>query len=360
MSTTVFWAIPKGKDGRRGKRTRQPMSCTTCRVSKRKCDRQQPCGTCISKGLPALCEFTTSQNAKTVRRDETQTRLKRLERMVSDAVKSRSNTSSINDAGSYKIFELIQETTSYTGSSSQSPDASTGGHLRNQGREAIYLGSTHWSAILEDIHDIKDLLLADDESSSDEPPPEKPDLVFGYAKPFTIDDVLATLPPRSTVTRLLAIYFDAKFQREFNAFWENPTSASFLWLSVLFSILSIASRIAATRHESETTAAEVAGVYLGAASQCLVVGKYQEDFPYAIEALVAYSKSKYRHAEDPTPSLWSTFTLATRLAQRMSYHRDSLSLSTKIPPFEMEMRRRLWFYVETGDTLFSSNSACRR
>ena len=44
--------------------------------------------------------------------------------------------------------------------------------------------------------------------------------------------------------------------------------------------------------------------------------------------------------------------LATRLAQRMGYHRDPRYLKS-ITPFEGEMRRRTWALLETFDSLFS-------
>ena len=56
--------------------------------------------------------------------------------------------------------------------------------------------------------------------------------------------------------------------------------------------------------------------------------------------------------EDPHADAWVTMGLATRLAQRMGYHRDPRYLKN-ITPFEGEMRRRTWAFLETFDNLLS-------
>ena len=42
-------------------------------------------------------------------------------------------------------------------------------------------------------------------------------------------------------------------------------------------------------------------------------------------------------------SLWTLTGVATRIAQRLGLHRDGVDL--KLPPFEIEMRRRLWWQI---------------
>ncbi|KAI4742249.1 hypothetical protein E4T50_07323 [Aureobasidium sp. EXF-12298] len=46
--------------------------------------------------------------------------------------------------------------------------------------------------------------------------------------------------------------------------------------------------------------------------------------------------------------------MATRLAQKMGYHRDPKHLSS-ISPFESEMRRRAWYYIEIFDMTMSAH-----
>ncbi|KAL8786108.1 MAG: hypothetical protein Q9213_002973 [Squamulea squamosa] len=65
-----------------------------------------------------------------------------------------------------------------------------------------------------------------------------------------------------------------------------------------------------------------------------------------LQALVILLISS-RHTIDPR-SLWIHCGTAIRLGQRIGLHRDGTSLS--LPPFEIEMRRRLWWQMVVLDT----------
>ncbi|THW17021.1 hypothetical protein D6D24_04135 [Aureobasidium pullulans] len=359
--TSVFSA---NTDTRVAKRNRRPLSCSTCRAKKLKCDRQQPCASCVKKGEASICDYSSVASKKdqrprpAVSQDAAAGRLQRLEDMVNGLM----------HAAPMSTFVVTPP------DSSSSPQVNTpeyssvsaGGHLSQQGSQVNYIGGTHWASILESIHDIRSVMDSDLNDAPSEPA-LKSDPLFGQEKLVTIEQILATLPERHIVDSLVATYFketflslmfvhSGKFQREYEAFWKDPSSTSFCWLSILFSIMFMAAKLAVARglaSVSDPCNTKRAGA-LRMAAKCLITGQYLKAQPYSIEALLFHFHCIYALHADPEIQPWPILTMATRLAQKMGYHRDPRHLSAKLTPFESEMRRRAWHYIEVFDITMSA------
>lgn len=65
-------------------RNRAQLSCTPCRQSKLKCDRQEPCSVCIRKGRASSCTFPAP--AVRVKPVNMQAKLRHLESLVKDVM----------------------------------------------------------------------------------------------------------------------------------------------------------------------------------------------------------------------------------------------------------------------------------
>ena len=239
-------------------------------------------------------------------------------------------------------------------------------HAREDDEGVSYAGATHWSTILQSIHDLRDCLESSEEISTStalSPTAEGTScFFFRFLEPIQLQQALDALPTRSTTNKLLSIYFNTfitapslhsgKFHRQNQRFWGEPSTVSFIWLSVLFSTLCLATSVATAN--GNPIASNVDPVLLMTkAGECLLTGQYYKPQAYAIESLLLYSYCQYTQSADPDPTLWSSFGFVTRLAQRMGYHRDPLRLSDSITPFECEMRRRTWCFVHSFDLLFS-------
>lgn len=234
-----------------------------------------------------------------------------------------------------------------------------------------YVGTTHWASILESIHDIRGIIESEpDMPSSPSPPPQawtrdSPDLVFGKQVPITHDQAVARLPSKARTDQLVLLYFRSrltaapyihthKFQREYDGFWKDSSSVSLLWLSCLASILVVACSIGLAKGDDLSKEPElVHPESLSAlAAECLVSGDYLSGKPYSIEALMLHNYTEAQKFKEVGLGLWAKFGLLARLAQRMGYHRDPKYL-VNVTPFEGELRRRLWFFIETFDVMFS-------
>lgn len=97
-----------------------------------------------------------------------------------------------------------------------SPD-SDHGSLRLTKSGASYVHGTHWAAVLDGIAELKDHFDRDDESRSyplgtAQPPQVNlsgPQLIHGFTKVATRDEILAAVPPRHIVDRLVSRYFNS-------------------------------------------------------------------------------------------------------------------------------------------------------
>ena len=137
---------------------------------------------------------------------------------------------------------------------------------------------------------------------------------------------------------------------QYESFWQDPSSVSFIWISILFSLLYFGSMI--DQHSSTIKAANpsINADFIVKAGQALVTGEYAKAKPYSVEALFLYAFAKYLRKEET--DAFMLMSMSTRLAMKMGYHRDPRHFPS-ISPFEGEMRRRTFATLETFDLLES-------
>ncbi|KAL7814566.1 hypothetical protein V8C44DRAFT_363529 [Trichoderma aethiopicum] len=349
----------------RVKRCRQTVSCAACQRRKSRCDRQHPCGACEKRGCGELCSYGANASSSSS--------------AVSGREKDRDGAGGGGGGGGRRDVQMklnqLEQMVQALADKKTSTDNGNG-----QGRdetETSYHGATSWTALVEGIRDIQDMLAdAGGASPGPEPQPEpEPELLLGAVPPITLNDVVDSLPPRQDADRLILAYFKAKFvaavfvhthqfKRRYDAFWADPSSAGFLWLSILFSILSIGAMVANTRESSSSSATSSSSssassssapnsrFYMTKSAQCLLAGRYLDGTKrLSVEALLMHAHSRNVQKLDSDSSLWSLYGLAARLAQKQGYHRGTRT--TTMTPFEAEMRRRTWFLIQSTDLLFS-------
>lgn len=126
-------------------------------------------------------------------------------------------------------------------------DGSSAGSRQDETIPAGYTGSTHWSAILDDINDLKIVLgdsqipQYDEDPLNLEVPNVGVELIYGTANAYRFEDTIERyLPSRIEIDWLLAIYFQGETyivpsihtyqsQRQYREFWEEPGQANPLW-----------------------------------------------------------------------------------------------------------------------------------
>lgn len=123
---------------------------------------------------------------------------------------------------------------------------------------------------------------------------------------------------------------------------------------MLFSVLCLGAQISQTSGQNmvEYSTDSMRALFLKRSAQALVSGQYQKARPYSVEAVLLHAFCKHKQQEEPDSDVWMVMGITARLAMKMGYHRDPRHLKN-ITPFEGEMRRRVFFFLETFDLLLS-------
>ena len=211
---------------------------------------------------------------------------------------------------------------------------------------------------------------SDADSNPDVDTVEEFDQLLGHTRSIGIDEVKTSLPSKLFTDRVISCYFNAKFhavpfihahqfRRQYEAFWEDPASTGFLWISLLFSVLGAGALLAKAKLTNEPgllRSIEEPAFYLGISARCLITGNYLECRPGSVEAMLQHAHSRNMQRQDEDRVLWALYGLAVRMAQLQGYHRDPSKLPVPVSPFEGEMRRRTWFMIQSAELLVALHS----
>ncbi|XDG02239.1 hypothetical protein ABKA04_001854 [Annulohypoxylon sp. FPYF3050] len=302
------------------KRTRVLLSCAPCRNSKLKCDRATPCGQCIRKSKPDGCLYAPRPEKRKPAKSMA-ARLKRLEGMVRGMIDTDGSTSMV--------------------SANKTPRDPGGVVVQGQGNTS-YVGGTHFMAMLEDIEDLKGYFVDknEDEEETQDPyenmgPTEL--LMASRNVPKNKEDLLATLPDKAIVTRLMNRYFNSN----------SPSQP----LGTFFSSFSAPQEL---ESDSPVPALDRFKQYRGAAGWALIWGKYSQPGPYTLEAFMLYVEGDFVTNRENRMNCYLLSSVLIRLMLKMGLHRDPSKLPG-ITPYDGEMRRRLWNLAVQIDLLVAFN-----
>lgn len=348
------------------KRNRTNQACVQCKRSKTRCDRKRPCSNCSIRSEEDACRYlqcdglTISQGL----RNDAEERLSRLEFALKELVEN----------------QALQDTTQHLNQLSTAPqsvpstdsDVSTG-LSKKESENPTYVGSTHWSTILDDISQLRETLggfSEIDEGDINDPSStmmlgEEP--IFGASNGFDAARIISEfLPSTIEVDRFLANYFHKEtfilpiihthqFNRQYQQFRTVQAGANPIWLSILFSICYLASYTGEQPYNYQLARDDSVALCSSlrlAAGLCLVAGRYHRPQKYSVEALILYAQCKNLSSLDPSREAGAILGMAVRLAYEMGYHRDSTSFGN-FSVFDGEIRRRTWAVCKQMDLMIS-------
>ena len=197
--------------------------------------------------------------------------------------------------------------------------------------------------------------------------PQGPTSLFGGARPPPFSELLAQLPKRSVTDRLVSRYFNSydpavhilhppSWYRLYEKHWEDPEKTTAAWLGQLYAILCLAMhsyhRLDDEPPEYRGKSLVLAANYRSLTGQCLLLADFTKPLNHMIETMVLHLHCEYARTRDTEVGVWVLVGMIVRLAMRMGYHRDPKYFPT-IPPFQGEIRRRVWTFVRQCDLLFS-------
>ncbi|KAI0485401.1 hypothetical protein F4859DRAFT_502730 [Xylaria cf. heliscus] len=361
------------------KRNRPPLSCEPCRTRKLKCNRNLPCDACVRRGKSSLCQYAANASRGHTgpsKQRNLQDRLNTLENLISSFVSgdtivrarenldkeldgSRSATVSPSVEQSNKPIQLDSDSSGH--GRVEDALAPKTPHLQEFGDGQVnYIDPSHWQSILEDIKEVREHLAFPNEAPTPSDSSRGAHHVladashlFGSIPNTTFTEIISSLPSQPICDKLVSWYFSTqifisavnKFQYE--DFWKSPSTASPLWVSLLFSIMSVIVSMRQIMNHAPDSSIPPVHVLQQKTVQCLVLGRYATANAYALEAFLLHLLSCLLSKDNPPTNI-----TIIRLAFRMGYHRDPRNL-LGISPFDGEMRRRVWLNIVQVEALMS-------
>ncbi|RHZ64930.1 putative C6 transcription factor [Aspergillus thermomutatus] len=302
--------VPAASRTSPAKRNRVPLSCASCRVRKLRCDRHQPCHNCVIRGSSNLCLYATRPS----RRQEVNGAASQFESRATSPVLGR-------------LFDGL-----------------------------LYRSGSHWDSVLGELA-VSPI--------QDELPKDMSSYPYG-TDPELDDELLAVMPSRSAADRLISAFFAPyafvgparysihypTFMKQYEEYWENPSSITLSWLALLYSIFSLAMKFLPDAQDESGMSETIGKLYHSKSGQCLERIKTKQTTLQTLQAMVTRSIFGFSHREEWGAGLITPIGSIVRLAMRLGLHRDPSHFSNPTP-FEGEMRRRIWSTIAQIDCLSS-------
>ncbi|KAF2757408.1 hypothetical protein EJ05DRAFT_388826 [Pseudovirgaria hyperparasitica] len=358
------------------KRARPQLSCMPCRQGKLKCNRLQPfCDQCLKRSKEDSCVYPPPPQ-KIKQAQNMKGRIRHLENLVVDLMNAKQAEDGI-ESGNGNVSSSSHGTRGSPGDSSGSEEyhrstLSAFGKLKVSAEKTSYVSGSHWSAILDEIKEVRTFFEDEEDVPEDMPYDADPrtngggQISFGTAKIYTKEQLIDMIPPKDEADRLVALWFNSSdpflyalhaptFQKEYLQFWVSPERAPVMWLGLLFSIMSVSvlliHRGEIWERKAESLANHRAAFFQEAASSAMNLADIARGHPYTLECLALYGESQFLRSDEAHLQMWLMAGVLVRIALKMGYHRDASHYN--ISPFRAEMRRRVWLVIYQMDVLVS-------
>ncbi|KAH8721544.1 fungal-specific transcription factor domain-containing protein [Phaeosphaeriaceae sp. PMI808] len=384
-----------GRPSNGGGLTLNLRSCVTCRRRKVKCDKKQPCSNCVRSKIE--CSFPgpgrAPRRTKKPQDAELLERLRRLEGVVSslnaqveeheqEAAAEREHHSSTSDSACPYGNGNTKSNASPGNTNHVAIDTTVEGLESRFGRLVIekgrsrYINNSFWASLNNEVEDLKTILVesSDDEEETAHSPESPPSnssqhhaFIFGYSS--TSVNMAALHPSeqhahllwqafKTNVDPLIKVLHIPTFEPIFFKAVANPSKVSKGLEALLFAIYygSVTSTLpdecCETWGEDRVT---LLGRYRFGIEQALA----RANFLYCNEVIIFQAFMIFLillRRNDDARKIWTLTGVAVRIAQTLGIHRDGTHF--KLPPFQVEMRRRLWWQVCILDARSSEDHGC--
>ncbi|KAF4552346.1 Fungal specific transcription factor domain-containing protein 47 [Elsinoe fawcettii] len=384
------------------KRNRIPLSCAPCRHRKLKCNRAHPCDNCTKRGDTPSCTYASATTRKRPgpasgpngTPDDMQNRIDRLESLVLSLMTSGNSSAANAQAVISNARNNSVAGTSQSANNSYDQDGENAmeedeaedsdvntvsqglGIMKVAEGKSMFVSEAHWYAILANIAEVKKFYAEHNdeykaqvrkvEASQDDSAPGG-SFLFKAPRLNNREEALAPFPDKQQTDTLIGRYFNSydpsvhiihgpTFQKQYDQYWRNPQEAPLPFIAVMYAMMALAL-------QSYDRAGDEPPEYIGRSlsmsvafrrltAQTLALADIKEPVPQILEAMILHMQAEYARSRDSESGILVLVSMTVRLAMRMGYHRDA-GPHPNIPPFQAEMRRRVWMMIRQADLLFS-------
>lgn len=237
-----------------------------------------------------------------------------------------------------------------------------------------YINNSFWASLNNEVEDLKAILIEPSDDDDDVHSPDSSNAaschqgyIFGYSS--TNVDMQALHPPESqarqfwdvfkeNVDTLMKVLHIPTFEPVFfNAVAHMDTCSK--GLEALLFVIYYGAVTSTTPEECVERWGEDRGALLSRYRVGLEQGLARANFLYCDEIVVLQAFVTFLvllRRNDDARKIWTLTGLVVRIAQTLGIHRDGSHF--KLPPFEIEMRRRLWWQVCILDARSSEDHGC--
>ncbi|KAF2434745.1 hypothetical protein EJ08DRAFT_668209 [Tothia fuscella] len=378
-----------------------PRSCVTCRRRKVKCDKKPVCTNCVKAHIE--CVYPSPGRAPRRPRKpadmELIDRLKKLEgvvQMLGSQVQpenEKAETQEALEAGKEapetheqkiarackELKELKKQKREQEGG--RKPSTTSTGLENRFGRLVVdegrsrYINPSFWASLSGEVEDIKGILHDSDDEHEDYPSPETSHsspsnyqgFIFGLSSQNV--DMLALHPPADHVPIYWRLYKENvdPLVKVIHAPSIEPTILEakdcldriHRGLEALMFALYYGTITSLSAEECRATFGEerndLINRYLFGVQQALARADFlQTDEIIVVQAFVIFLICLRRNGD--ARIIWTLTGLLVRMGQTLGLHRDGSHFD--LPPFQVEMRRRLWWQICILDSRASEDHGC--
>ena len=350
-------------------------ACVLCQRRKVKCDRRDPCGAC--RKARAQCEFRAPAPPRRRARKSVETvliaRIRRYEDLLKGyGVQIEPLSSSAEATRQVENMDIVPKDSNSKPRRSPGQDLNTcrpskeqiteNGRMVMKNGKARYLENKLWTHLSDEFMEAGDILPVSSDDEDAEVSPSRglngvdfhgSDLLLGSPAHFDLRN-LHPLPIQGlrlwqtfldNVNPLVKVIHAPTLQQAMLEATEDLDNVPKAMEPLMFAIYACAV-VSMGNAECEKilgeARADVLPRYQSAARQALIgAGLLKSSNIMVLQAFVLFLHSLRQGYE--SQSLWVLTGVATRIGVRLGLHRDGADLG--LPPFEAEMRRRLWWQI---------------
>ncbi|RMZ73014.1 C6 transcription factor [Pyrenophora seminiperda CCB06] len=353
-----------------GSPTPNPRSCVTCRRRKVKCDKQNPCSNCVRARIE--CVFPGPGRAPRKSRKpadaELLERLRRLEGVVTSLNAQVEGHEQESGGGEVNKDAHVAVDNSVEGLENRF------GRLVVEKGRSRYINNSFWASLNNEVEDLKAILIEssdpEDEAHSPESsnaPSQHQGFIFGYSSSSV--DMQALHPGQQQALDFWEVYKENV--ESLVKVLHIPTHEPI--------VLDAFAHLDKVGRGLETL---LFAIYYGAVTSStpdVCLARWGEDravllnrYRFGLEQALARANFLYcdevvilqafvvfmvlLRRNDDARKIWTLTGLVVRIAQTLGMHRDGSHFG--LPPFEIEMRRRLWWQVCILDARSSEDHGC--
>ncbi|KAI8629686.1 hypothetical protein F5Y19DRAFT_73912 [Xylariaceae sp. FL1651] len=368
--------------GQREPHKKPPLSCTSCRARKLKCDKQDPCHNCVRSG--SECVFPARKRIQRPRKTKNAELLQRLNRLetIVGKVGLTNLEAEVQEAATDVRPDPAARPRPHTASEGdveipnpvRRPYCSRDETRPPQDNTALrYLSGEFWSSLCDEVGGLKQALeqstdSEDDDETVEDATPESmggrtsmsmsPGMLLGTPQ---ISGLQIEHPSPDHIRYLAASYFrnvDVHLKiihrpTILNALYhlsDFPETASNLSLEreALFFAMYYAATTSLSSVECNINLgrprADLSTAFQVAIERALVRADYLNSSSLeTLQALTLYTCCLRSH--NGSRASWALLGLPIRLAQALNIHQDGDGTHLRLSPYEAELRRRLWWQL---------------